>query len=126
VLLDNLLEVKLTQELKNHVVASWKDRLSDSINEEGVATEYYDTDSDVPKVRKAVKEHVDSILSDYSIPFSDADISAIVAGFDAVYHIINNQDSYEPDSDDERSHSSGGGGGGSDEHQIDDLFDRDR
>ena len=126
VLLDNDLEVKLTQELKNHVVASWKDRLSDSINEGGVATEYYDTDSDVPEVRKAVREHVDGLLSDYSIRFSDEDINAIVADFDAIDHIISNQDSHEPDHDDERRHSSRGGGSGSDEHQIDDLFDRDR
>jgi hypothetical protein len=125
-LLDEPIQNDVNEELREHVVRSWRDKISTAIADYGIATDYIDTDSEseYDKARDEIQKFVANTLSDYSITFCSDDISAIVDEFDIYDHMSDNQRSYCGDEGGGRP--SRGASSGGDLDQIDDLFERDR
>lgn len=114
-------------ELTDHVVTCWKEKIDVEVSENGIAADY--TDEDDPetydKAKEEVLEFVRGALSDYAIDFDGREIAAIVEAFDLREHLRENRHAHWEHEDRGRSYS-GDGGVGSEGDQIDDLFQRDQ
>ncbi len=127
VLLDESLQIKAIETLAEHVVDSWKEKIDQELNDNGIATDQTDTDDDADfnKAEAEIRKFVGGALDDYAISFNREDIDEIVAQVDIWDRINENRNSSDGDNSEWRG-SGGGSGGNADLEKIDDLFDRDR